>query len=615
MKQNDTMKITGSALLAWVVIALLVNNSAVHAEPTVDRMEWFRDAKFGMFIHFGASERGRGQNDDRTRTQRYEAAVRAFNPVDFDARQWLRIAKEGGAKYIVFTTKHHDGFCKWDSALTDWDVMDQTPFKRDIVGELSEACQATGIRLGCYYSIADWHHPEYDAKYSNRNGFHYSPNPDADITKYIEYMHGQVEELCVKYQPSLFWFDGSRGFRAPDRKPLLRRPELLDLMHSHGAICNSRLGDDDGLRYVDYLSMGDNQAPPGNIGVHFETAGTMNGSWHFSAPEEDYQSVEELLERLVTVVGKGGNYLLNVGPDAKGVIPEFAVTRLKTIGHWLEKNGEAIYGTKAGPYPHGLNWGSITQRKVGEDTTLYLNVVDWPAGGRFRLYGLDNKILNASLLASGESLAHSSAIDETAGVKVHTITVPAAAPDPYVSVIALTVKGAASMEQAHLQQSDGCVDLDGYTAIIHDKKVLPNKPRRAVDFKMFTVPLGGEGIIPARMLSVGGFNEVGQALSWDFRLVEPGTYEVAVVSIGNPSRAGRMRATVAGQSVANSLHVRERTKTVELPSRIQESLSVLGTVTIAAPGMQTLTLEVASDFAGSAPRIRGVKLLPVAGEK
>ena len=613
------MKLTKSVLLAWVAFVLLVNTCVVCAETMNGRMDWFRKAKFGMFIHFGASERGRSQNNDMTRTQRYEAAVREFNPVDFDAKEWLRIAKEGGAKYIVFTTKHHDGFCKWDSALTDWDVMDQSVFKRDIVGELAEACQATGIRLGCYYSIADWHHPEYEPYYSNRNGFHYSPNPDAEITKYMKYMYGQIEELCVKYQPSIFWFDGSSGFRPPERKRLLGQQDLVDLMHSYGAICNSRLGDDDGLRYVDYLSMGDNMAPAGNIGIDFEAAGTMNESWHFSARDEDWKSAEELLERLVTIVGKGGNYLLNVGPDAKGVIPEASVTRLKTMGDWLEKNGEAIYGTKAGPHPHALGWGSITQREVGENTILYLNVVDWPKNGTFHLYGLDNKILSASLLARGDALACESRFNAAAGLKVHTITVPKKATDPYVSVIALTVEGAVSMEQAHLQQTDGAVVLDGYQATIHDKEFVPSKPRRAVEFKMFTVPQRGEGIMPGRVLTVGGFNKVGQALSWDFRLVEPGTYEVAVVSLVTKGQTwkseGRMRATVAGQSVENTLHERERMKNIEIPSNLQESLSVLGTVTIGAPGMQTLTLEVASDFAGSGPRLRGVRLLPVASEK
>ena len=423
----------------------------------------------------------------------------------------------------------------------------------------------------------------------------------------------------MKYQPSLFWFDGSSGFRSPERKHLLGQQDLVELMHSYGAISNSRLGDDDGLRYVDYLSMGDNQAPAGNIGVHFESAGTMNESWGYGARAEDYKSAEELLERLVTIVGKGGNYLLNIAPDAKGVFHEAAVTRFKTMGDWLEKNGEAIYGTKAGPHPHALVWGSITQREVGENTRLYLNVVDWPKNGTFHLYGLDNKILSASLLASGDPLAYTSAFDAAAGLRRHTITVPEKAPDPYVSVIALTVEGVVSMEQAHLQQTDGAVVLDGYQATIHEKEFVPSKPRRAVDFKMFTVPLRGEGIMPARMLSVGGFNKVGQALSWDFRLVEPGTYEVAVVSVGSRGQTGksqgRMRATVAGQSVESALQERERMKNIELPTKLQESLSVLGTVTIAAPGMQTLTLEVASDFVESGLRIRSVRLLPVSSEK
>jgi alpha-L-fucosidase len=238
-------------------------------------------------------------------------------------------------------------------------------------------------------------------------------------------------------------------------------------------------------------------------------------------------------------------------------------------------------------------------------------VVNWPENGSFHLDGLDNKILSASLLASGDPLTHSSSFDAAAGLRRHTITVPKTAPDPYVSVIALAVEGDASMEQVHLQQNDGSVMLDSYTATIHDTEFMSNKPRRAVDFKQFTVPQGGEGIIPAVMLSVGGLDKAGQALSWDFRLVEPGTYEVAVVSI-ETNDSGRLRATVAGQSVENILQERERMATIELPAeRAQESLSVLGTVTITASGMQTLTLEVVS---GTVPRIRTVQLLPVAGE-
>ena len=237
-----------------------------------------------------------------------------------------------------------------------------------MVAEVADASKEAGVKLGFYYSIADWHHPEYDPYYSNRNGFHYSSNPDANISKYMKYMYGQIEELCVKYDPSLFWFDGSSGFRPQERKRILGQQDMIDLLHSHGAISNSRLGDDDGLRYVDYLSMGDNQSPFGNIGMPFESAGTMNDSWHHRPNDKNYKSVGELLRRLVTIVGNGGNYLLNIGPDDQGVIPEPDATRLKAMGAWLEKNGEAIYGTSASPHPHGFSWGSITQREKGENT-------------------------------------------------------------------------------------------------------------------------------------------------------------------------------------------------------------------------------------------------------
>ena len=182
--------------LSGLIVGMILSSQLPSlAEQRGEGSEWFTDAKFGMFIHFGPRE---GGGDAATRGERYEAAVRSFNPVDFDATQWLAIAKEGGAKYIVFTTKHHDGFCKWDSALTDWDIMEQTEFKRDIVAELADASKEAGIKLGFYYSIADWHHPEFDPYYSNRDGFHYFPNPEAHISEYMKYMYGQIEELCQK---------------------------------------------------------------------------------------------------------------------------------------------------------------------------------------------------------------------------------------------------------------------------------------------------------------------------------------------------------------------------------------------------------------------------------
>lgn len=600
------------SLAGWVGALVLAISFSAHADSSTDRLDWFRDARFGMFIHFGVPSQIRMRN----LADGYETVAREFNPVDFDAGEWVKVAKEAGAKYIVFTSKHHNGFSNWDSALTDWDIVDQTAFGRDIIAELSDAARAEGIRLGFYYSIADWHHPEFDVRYGNRNGFHYDPNPDADIAKYMLFMYGQIQELCDKYQSSLFWFDGSAGFRPPERKRMLGQQEMVDLIHSCGAISNSRLGDDDGLRFVDYLNTGDNMIPASNIGVNFETAGTMNESWHFNPDDEDWKSSKELLSRLVDIAGKGGNYLLNVGPTELGVIPDASVSRLKTMGEWLGKNGEAIYGTGAGPYPHELGWGSMTQRKVGENTHLYLHVVDWPDDGALTLYGIRNSILSASLLVSGKKIETTSTFDPAAGIDVHTLNLPGRAPDPDVSVIKLVVAGDTSMGSQLLQQADGVVTLDGYQALVHDLKHVPGKPQRIVDHRIFTVMQPGEGIMPAHGLTVGGFNRVGQALSWDFRLVEPGSYEVAVIRVANIDQeldeSTRMRATVAGQSIENRLIERDRMLNPRMSEKIQDSLSVLGTIDIVHPGAHTLTLEVTAESDSPDQRIRSVVLSPVA---
>lgn len=586
---------SATLLLLWCISTQIVNAQDFNTKAD-STFQWYKDAKFGMFIHFGVDNKSE------------------FNPVDFDAGEWARIASDAGMKYVVLTTKHHVGFCLWDSELTDWNVVDQTPYKRDIVKDLAAGCEEEGIRMGCYYSIADYHHPLYEPKYQNRPNRRTGTVPGADITKYIDFMFGQLEELCELYQPCLIWFDGSSGFRSYQDKPLLRRKELVDMLHSYGTLSNSRLGDDDSLIIVDYLSMNDNMSAGFNLGVYFESAITMGDSWNYRANDE-LKSPQALINRLITAAGNGGNLLLNVGPDHQGDIPEEMVSRLKVMGDWLKKNGEAIYGTEAGPYPHEISWGSITQNQEEDQTVLYLNVVDWPETGLFTLFGLNNKLLDASLLATGETIAFESGFDAPSGENIITLEIPRDAPDEYVSVIKLTVAGAPVMDQDFLQLSDGKVVLESYNARIHDLEYIANKSVRAKDMRMFTVPQRGEGIMAGRGLTVSGFNKKGQALSWDFKVFKPGSYKVVAVchvaKNQNWNVEGRVRATVAGQSVENELTEYKRLETPTMSQKIVDVYASLGIVKLDAPGAHTLTLEIGSDFTGTTPRFRSVMLVPV----
>jgi alpha-L-fucosidase len=339
------------------------------------------------------------------------------------------------------------------------------------------------------------------------------------------------------------------------------------------------------------------------------------------------KSPKVLLEQLVNIVGNGGNYLLNVGPDQNGVIPKEMQERCKIMGQWLKKNGEAIYGTEAGPYRYEINWGSITQRKDKDSTALYLNVVDWPTNGKFTLFGVNNPVLNASLLTTGKAMKSESKLDMSSGQNIITLDIPKEAPDEYVSVIKLVVAGTVSMDPAHMQLNDGRVIMDTYNATIHDVEYVPGKPTKAIDMKMFTVPdrrplqpgeitgpwdyqmykKTGEGVMPGRAITVSGFQTKGQALSWDFKLYKPGTYEIVINcnGVGNQNGDGEgiLRAHVAGHSVEN-----------KLTFYYDSGKANFGTVQIDTPGTHTFTLEVASDFR-NAPRYRSVILVPVTQDK
>ncbi|TWU44280.1 Alpha-L-fucosidase [Novipirellula aureliae] len=585
------MKIRTCALLGWLSVLMFSCNAGAQTDAAEEQLQWFKDAKFGMFIHFQAPRNGE------------------FNPANLDTKEWVRIAKAGGMKYMTLTTSQSSYVPLWNSSFSDRDVTDRTSWTRDIVKELAEACKAEGIRMGCYYPIADPPNPIYN-----------EPDVGGEIRPYVEYLHGMMKELCENYHPCLIWFDASRRFRDPAEKPLLRQQEMVDMLNSYGTLSNSRLGDDDALRYVNYLTMNDNMMPSINLGVPFESAVTMGRSWHYRA-NDTLKSPQVLIEQLINTAGNGGNYLLNVGPDKDGVIPKEMEDRLKIVGDWLQRNGEAIYGTEPGPYRYEIDWGTITQRKNEDSTSLYLNVANWPSDGKFTLFGVNHPVLKASLLATGEVIKSESKFDASSGQNLMTLELPQEAPDDYVSVIKLEVAGTVSMDPAHMQLNGGKVILDTYNATIHDAKYVPGKPTKAIDMKMFTVPdrrpllpgeitgpwdyqmyrKAGEGVMPGRAITVSGFQTKGQALSWDFKVFEPGTFNVVIDCRGNRNQngddEGKLRAYVAGQSIEGHLNI------------VGLGKAQLGKIQIEKPGTYTFTLEVVSDFK-NALRYGGVTLVP-----
>ncbi|NLO82523.1 MAG: alpha-L-fucosidase [Clostridiales bacterium] len=378
------------------------------------RMDWFIRSRFGMFIHWGLyAIPARGEwvrSHERLTIEDYQPFFEEFNPINYNPREWAALAKKAGMKYAVMTTKHHDGFCLFDSKLTDYKATN-TPAGRDLIKEYVEAFRDEGLKVGFYYSLLDWHHPDYpaygDSHHPMRDNEAWKDKKH-DFPRYIEYMHGQVRELLTNYgKIDIIWFDFSYDNMAGET---WKATELVEMTRSlqPDIIIDNRLGGNiksaNPEIYAGDFACPEQIIPPEGIKnevgkpIPWEACITMNNHWGYAAADKDYKSPKQLIRALVECVSKGGNLLLNVGPNAKGEIPQESVDILLQIGEWMRKNGDSIYncGYAGLPKPE---WGRYTRN----GNKLYAHIFERGIGP-IALQGLNANVKKARLLADGSQV-------------------------------------------------------------------------------------------------------------------------------------------------------------------------------------------------------------------
>ncbi len=532
-----------------------------------ERIEWFQHDKLGMFIHWGPySALGGDWNGQHVPVgdgaewimQRFNIPVAAyrerahqFNPVNFDAEAYVALAKAAGMKYLVVTAKHHDGFAMYASKVTKYNIVDWTPFHRDPIRELADACKKAGIRFCVYYSHReDWDHPD---GYGNNWDYDRSKK---DFARYLEEKSKpQLRELLTNYGPlGLVWFD--RGMDTPEHTR-----EFVDIVRELQPRCliNGRVGSYGMDLMGDYQNMNDNGMPTGGLQEYWETPQTLNLTWGYSRFDQQWKTPGDVIHRMVEIVSKGGNYLLNIGPMGDGTIPAPSVATLRKVGAWVQANGDSIYGTTASPLTD-QPWGRTTVK----GDKLYLHVFTWPGDGVLRLPGLKNEVRSAYALTDpSRQLAIRNGDENTA------VTLPAKPLDEHDTVIVLQLDGAPRVDPpVILQGSDTPFELDYQPAVTSGKAVKRFNRDGKFHIAKWTGPQ--------------------DTIAWHLLVSQASTYTVRIRYSARKESSGlKYEVSAGGQTLTGAV--------VETGEGYQYKTFELGTVKFAKAGAYTVQIKPAAE--------------------
>ncbi|MHB1462563.1 MAG: alpha-L-fucosidase [Armatimonadota bacterium] len=557
-------------------------------------MQWWREARFGMMIHWGLYSvlggewKGQRQknigewimSEFRIPIAEYEQLAAEFNPVAFDADQWARLASRAGMKYLIITAKHHDGFAMYHSKCDPYNIVDATPFGRDPMAELAEACQKHGVKLCFYYSQSlDWHEfggggfdaeqPNFEMSWCNNWDFQCVRKRDFD-DYFDRKVIPQVTELLTGYGPvGAIWFD------CPFTISLEQSQQLYELVKSLQPDCivNSRLGNGLG----DYGSFGDNQISGQVMEGDWETVATLNDTWGYKSFDTNWKSAEDVLALLTGSASMNVNYVLNIGPTGEGMFPSASIDVLNGLGDWMELHSESIHGTLPTPFLDSPRGVTVTQ-KPGK---LYLHMHQ-PLK-RLSLNGLHNTVKRAYLLHEpGVDLVFQQKTDSASGQKRLAVELPDMPQSVMCPVLAVEFDGLAEVDNVITQQPDGTITLPAASARIDNT-----------------------GVEASSVASIGSMGAVvnwyspNTSLSWDFMVSEAGVYELSMITTGlhhsNPWTGGHKVRLQVGDAVISAVVQQDELIDDVAARYYTQAVSVLGRLTIDSPGRHQLTL-IAEDI-------------------